>query len=306
MSAFRPPRRVGPPRCVSSNGITLTQVIVTLVVLLVVAILVVPPLAIARISSRQLSDSSQIRDLHRGLSLWAENNDGELPRPSKIDVNNTTVAAASPEEKDTSANIVSVLIFNGYVSPEICVSKSETSRNIRVYKRYQFTSPKTAVASDKKLALWDPAFSADFSKPGGNFSYAHAIPNGAVRSELWAPTWNAQQAVLGNRGPEMSGLQHGKTPDVEVNLRNPNSNTLRIHGGPTTWEGHIAYADNHVNFETNLFARGIVPPYSDSAGLKWEDCLFFDEPDDVEGKNNFLGVFIGAGKELGDFKAIWD
>ena len=28
------------------------------------------------------------------------------------------------------------------------------------------------------------------------------------------------------------------------------SNTLLIHGGRTTWEGNIAYNDNHITFET--------------------------------------------------------
>ena len=36
------------------------------------------------------------------------------------------------------------------------------------------------------------------------------------------------------------------------------------------------------------------------------DLIFFDEPDDVNQSNIYLGIFITAGEKPSEFKGIWD
>jgi hypothetical protein len=60
-----------------------------------------------------------------------------------------------------------------------------------------------------------------------------------------------------------------------------NSNTLLIHGGRTTWEGNIAYNDNHVNFETRPTPRPSPSPSPASplASRTKPDNVFVNEND---------------------------
>src|SRR4051794_25187775 len=74
----------------------------------------------ARSTARQLKDSTQQRGIHQGFVLWAQNNNDEYPLPAKIDKRNDTVKEKG-RAKNTSANIMSVLIYNGFFSPELCV-----------------------------------------------------------------------------------------------------------------------------------------------------------------------------------------
>lgn len=92
-----------------------------------------------------------------------------------------------------------------------------------------------------------------------------------------------------------------KDGTVTPNWAIPNSNTLLIHGTKNKWEGQV---DNHVDFGLQEWVEGGT--YTDAAGKKWTDLLFYDEPDDAAGTNAFLGIFIKAGPERKDFKAIWD
>lgn len=306
----------------SDRAFTLIEL---LVVVLVVIILIAAFLLLQRPNRhpvRHLKDSTQIRGIHQGMVLWAQNNQDRYPIPSDIDKDDATIKLAEgedPESKNTTANIISIMIYNGYFSPELCVSPAEANADIRAYDKYQYSSPPAATNPAK--ALWDPAFTADFTSksksataPSG-LSYAHAMPHGE-RLKEWSNTFVETQPIVGNRGPEIasvakkskpSSLGKGEAGEVTINMKIKNSNTLLIHGGRATWEGNIAYNDNHVNFETSMAPETV--PYSDGKHF-WRDCLFFEEPDDLTpnrpGRNAFLGNFIKAGAKASDWKSIWD
>jgi type II secretory pathway pseudopilin PulG len=277
-------------------------VVIVVVAVIVIAALLLPALGMARASSRQIQDSTQIRGIHQGMVLWVQGNNDSYPLASRLDKDNTTVAELG-REKDTTANIISIIIYNGFFSPELCISPAESNPKIRLMDNYSYSAPRTAVNPGK--ALWDPAFAADFTGGKvGNFSYAHTLPADERLKKTWANTFQATEAAIGNRGPEIASMKAaaggGRTfaPAVAA------SDTYQIHGGRTTWEGNIAYNDNHIAFETRLDPE--TSPYKDAAGKEWFDCLFFDEPDDPKGTNNFLGVFTKAGATGAEYKAIWD
>ena len=238
--------------------------------------------------------------MHQGLVLWRQSNSDEYPLPSLIDLKDETVAAQG-REKDTTANIFSMLIHSSFITPELCVSPLETNPAIRVHETYAFSEPPAAV--NPKKALWDPAFSVDFTGgKTGNLSYAHMLPADERLERTWMNTFDASQAVVGNRGPEIKGFTtQGGTRTYTMPKK---SNTYLIHGGKTTWEGNIAYNDNHVNFETSLTPAETT--YKDATGAKQRDCLFFDETDDPSGINNFLGIFTKAGATKAEYGATWD
>lgn len=269
-----------------------------------------------------IKDSTQLRGITQAMTVWANSNNGEYPLPSAIDIADLTVAEKG-RAKDTTANIFSMLIWNGNISPEMCICPQESNTGaMQKNETYQYTAPPTAV--DPANALWDPAFSADFT-PGSisNFSYAHLQPSGirgsaatpsTGRLQKWRDTFDPSEAVLGNRSPELSAVSISGKPTAESSykpiIKNPASNTFLIHGGRSTWEGNVAFNDGHVEFITKLSpfrpsAAKATPSYTSPAGPRL-DTIFFDEPDDAAQTNTFLGVFTTAGEKPADFKAIWD
>lgn len=274
-----------------------------------------PGEAAARAQSIQLKDATQVRGIEQAMVIFAQANKDSYPLPSAIDLRDMTVAAVAAA-KDTSANIMSILVYNGFVSTELLISPAESNTDIREYQNYQFTNPEKAQVPAQ--ALWDPAFSADFTDGrAGHLSYAHQIP-AAERRARWGSTFNAAEPILGNRGPRIAAVREtGEMIPREVApvYASAKSMTYRIHGGPDTWEGNIAYNDGHVNYETSVAPDGLQYPslvFNPSDPVRpWvnsraRDVIFFDEPDAGQNNNAYLGIFTTAGPATKHFRAIWD
>ncbi len=278
--------------------------VVLLIAVLAVAILL-PAFGGSRCrGSRQVKDSSQIRGVLQGLVVWAQNNQEHYPVPGTLDKDNATTAEVG-SAKNHTANILSVMVFNGFVPPDLLVSPAESNGNITPNTSYEFNNPSKAAAPTK--ALWDPAFSVDFTKGQGGTSYAMNPASASRISTTWNSTFDPSEPVVGNRGPQVTGVTYNgqsATPTVA----NPDSNTYLIHGGRTTWEGNIGFNDNHVDFMTDYLWKSYspVPKYATTGGQLRTDVPFFDEPDDAKETNAFLGIFTTAGDSTKDFNAIWD
>ena len=291
-------------------GLTIIDVLVTItcIALILLLIGVVLPGRGSRRIPRQLRDSTQIRGVHQGMVLFAASNRDKYPMPSIDDKDNKTIAAPDPSSKDTTANIYSMLIYGNYFSPELMVSPAEQSASIEIDADYHLTTPPNTI--DPANALWDPTFAADFTntKVMGNTSYAHHIP-AADRHDRWNSTLQSTEAILGNRGPQITAVD-SSSKTIKPQFAIPNSITLQIHGSRTTWEGNIAYNDNHVNFETNVFTDAatymLAKPTPNAKPIYKPDVFFFDEPDANNRDNAFMSIFTKAGPTTNDFTAIWD
>lgn len=184
-----------------------------------------------------------------------------------------------PSGKDTSNHILSILVYNNSISPELLYCPSETNSAITYCPSYQYSNPKAAV--NPANAVWDPALRCDFTTGVGHTSYAMLKPDGDPRAALtdpkagrlrhWSNTFNATEAVFGNRGPFVTGR------DAKGNvLYDKKSLTMLIHGGRSTWEGNIGYNDNHVNFETRMDPTEIT--YKRAGGGTHPDIFFSTSP----------------------------
>lgn len=330
------------------RGFTFLELLVAVAVIAGLVGILLPALGKSRATARQIKDASQIRGCGQGLVLFAQNNQDNYPLPSVLDKANNTIALVAGEDvglKDQTKNIFSILIYNGFFGPELCVSTAESNGDIQTDQDYDYSEPKAAMGKVKHLALWDPAFKGPPSQgyqgcktgDAGNVSYAHSMPFGG-RKKAWGNTFMATEAILGNRGAwyELSG---GATGNWTLSNQMPRdampypqgarpatvSNTLLIHGGRTTWEGNIAYNDNHVNFEVRPDPDGCPFTFAslEPAQRTKLDNVFANENDKArtpdadslsggdgpdKNVNNYLRMYAGgtaAGGTMVDLKGAW-
>ena len=262
--------------------------------------------------SRQARDAAQVRGIHQGMVLFAQNNQDLYPFPSRVDRFNYTVPELGAA-KDTSANVMSILVFDGLVPFESLVSPVERNDNIEPDFTYHYVAPPAAV--NPALAAWDPAFSADFNGASpGNLSYAHLEPSGN-RRQRWSNTFWGNEAVLSNRTPEVSSVEHNGEISATVNLADRHSNTLRMYGNAHTWSGHVVFNDNHVQFYDNRIGPGSTITPQTYSPVRWYylangerrlDLWCYDDPDDPNAVNDNVGIFTAAGPSPANFVQIWD
>jgi prepilin-type N-terminal cleavage/methylation domain-containing protein len=288
-----------------NRGFTLIELLVVIAIIALLVGILLPALGKARKNAQQLKDGTQVRGIMQAMVNWASDNRQKFPVPSVADANDQTVAHVS---KNRTGSILSLMIWNQTITPELCVSPAEVAR-VLPYTDYQYSNPVGSEGIQQgKYAVYDPRFlgsSLDFTDTvsqlpdgakTGNNSYAHNCIEGGRKSN-WSSTLSASQAVIGNRGPV---YKQTMTPDIDQNevwelvsglgntVFGASSETLFIHGSENKWEGNIAYGDVHVEFSLQPDPESATFVDRRQANpINQRDNLFVDETNEGADVNAF-------------------
>lgn len=290
----------------SRSGFTIVEVVAALAVLLLavmVLVVLIHGSGHGRKGPRTFKDALQLQALMVAMDSWAQNNRDRYPLPSDVDLLNTTVPELGAE-KNTTANIMALLVHQGLINPDFLVSPAEASSLVRSFSEMQQSLP-WEVAPPAEM-MWDPRFRADFSAGGcSHVSYAHIrpiVPQSTSHANGWWRHGDKDAPVVGNRGPEVASIDYSRrghpTPRFTLGT---GSITLLVHGHKRKWEGHVAYADGRVDF----LNEPVQGTFQQRDGGVRGDVLFADEPGALTW-NRFLGIFRKAGDRPEDFVATWD
>ena len=294
------------------RGFTLVELLVVISIIALLIGLLLPALGRARRTALQIRDSTKVRTLHTGCVAWAQDNSERYPIPTLFDSNNRTMNSTvntNTRSKNTTGNMLSIMIFQKIISTDSCVSDAEASSQVRAIteEEYEFKNPggtQAALENRHHEALWDPGFNgspaddkADFTNTAptldgvSNNSFAHSPMTGS-RLENWS-TINQVSTIpiWANRGPVYDiNSRPAVGADSDWKLKTGSQGTesacLLIHGPKDAWNGNVAYNDGHVVFETQpnpklvTFSRGA----SQDTLKQDRDNLFVDEADDYIGQ----------------------
>jgi prepilin-type N-terminal cleavage/methylation domain-containing protein len=282
------------------RAFTLIELLVVIAIIGILVSLLLPSLGKARDAARQIKDASNIRSTIQGMVIWAGTHDDSYPQPSRLDKGDATIdpQGQPPGVKDNTGNIFSIMIYNGYVPPELLVTPAEVNARITKDLQYEYSFPSRARVPE--AALWDPGFASYPGESGasgigngrrdnglfGNISYAHTPPFGQ-RGGSWKSTFDSRQAVMGNRGPSYDGLPG--TWRLRAGPAGTESLRLKVFGGPRTWEGNVGFNDGRVAFQSS--------PDSDSLPYTYRNTINGRR---THGDNAFVNEDPVDGAPIGD------
>jgi prepilin-type N-terminal cleavage/methylation domain-containing protein len=311
------------------KGFTLIELLVVISIIALLIGILLPALQRAKRNANALKDGTQQKQIHTALVTFATGNNDNFPVPASLDARGYTEGAPIFEnlgsgsvpvdeeqyEKNRSGPLFSILIFNGSIVPELCVSPNEVDGSIEPYTGFHYRPDPEVNGVNNELAIWDPTFAGtptdediarnldntpEVQPQGGHLSYAHQpIDGNSGRRQrvYWRFSSRASDPVLSNRGPAYSSTggggadggpaeQHADTPDSgqwalagggdsALGIQSP---TLGFAGSNNAWSGNVAYNDNHVSLEPSAQPDSVVfDDLNTSPPRQVIDNLFVDE-----------------------------
>lgn len=286
------------------RGFTLIELLVVMAIIALLISLLLPALAKARAQAKLLKDGTQIKEVHKAWTIFANENNSKFPTPGLIDRLpdpdiGRDVPGRGPEDQNqnTTANMYSACIAQNYFTPELCVGPTEPSGNVLVMDNYNYNQYQPVADT-----YWDPNFRAELDFLC-HTSYAHMPIVGERKTRHWNNSMDSDFAIVGNRG-----VKNGRDDNQDWY---DNSVTLEIHGGSKEWVGNVCFNDNHIEVLRTFYPEGVQ--YRDpDTGDSLPDNIFRNDSgsgvESADGTDSWLTI-ISSMFVFGDsvtWKIEWD
>jgi len=288
-----------------SRGFTLIELLVVIAIIALLIGLLLPALAKAQRQAKSVRDKTQIKQIHQAMLIFAEDAKGRLPVPGLVNRLADTSIPGSPQvpgrgpedfTQNHTAPLYSLMIAQGFFTPDLCVGPTEVNPNIETATDYDFG----AYRPDNDV-YWDPAFDADSENGPANTSYAHMAICGKRKDARYRNTQDGGTPIVVTRGPRDGAITGS---DYARSL------TLQLHGAEREWVGNIAFNDNSTSTVNSPYPPGVS--YEEQAGFQpsTSDNIFqaefndFDPPGPEASSDAFMVICTAATED--DVDEIWD
>lgn len=208
-------------------------------------------LGAARNTARRMQNGTQLRGINQGMILFAQGNNGNYPGMNSAGENRSAMAAsdmqygaAAATRKDQSIALA-MMLTNSFFTPDYLISPAETNPKIKPIGN--IVSRLTVTQAHYSYAM---------------LQWADPVGDKGRRNE-WRNTENSQAPAVSDRS---------KAIDPELT-------TLSIHtaADAASWQGNIAWNDNHVTFEMDSKFEGRKIKMGTAIGSNAMDDIFSDE-----------------------------